>query len=99
MLALRHVYTSCYTLRMAAENPLTSEVLALPVAERAKLVRQLLESLESLPEDDFDLEWQAELRRRVEDVQSGRVQGIPWTAARENIVRELEKRRAARRTR
>ena len=83
---------------MAAENTLASEVLALPVAERAKLVRQLLESLESVPEEDFDLEWQAELRIRVEEVQSGRVQGIPWTTARENIVSELEKRRAARRT-
>lgn len=83
---------------MAAENTLASEVLALPVAERAKLVRQLLESLESVPEEDFDLEWQAELRRRVEEVQSGRVQGIPWTTARENIVSKLEKRRAARRT-
>lgn len=83
---------------MAAENTLASEVLALPVAERAKLVRQLLESLESVPEEDFDLEWQAELRRRVEDVQSGRVQGLPWTTVRENIVSELEKRRAARRT-
>ena len=83
---------------MAAENTLTSEVLALPVAELAKLVRQLLESLESVPEEDFDVEWQAELRRRVEELQSGRVQGIPWTTVRENIVRELEKRRAARRT-
>ena len=83
---------------MAAENTLTSEVLALPTAERAKLVRQLLESLESVPEEDFDLEWQAELRRRAEEVQSGKVEGVPWSTARENILSELEKRRAARRT-
>ncbi len=83
---------------MAAVNTLASEVLALPAAERAKLVRQLLDSLESVPEEDFDLEWQAELRRRVEEVQNGKVEGIPWTTARENILNELEKRRAARRT-
>jgi putative addiction module component (TIGR02574 family) len=83
---------------MAAENSLASEVLALPTAERAKLVRRLLESLESLPEEDFDLEWQAELRKRAADVRSGQVTGISWSDARENILSELEKRRAARRT-
>ncbi len=83
---------------MGAEKNLTSKVLDLPVAERAKLVHQLLESLESVPEETFDDEWQAELRKRVEDVRSGRVETIPWAKVRQNVLNELEKRRAARRT-
>jgi putative addiction module component (TIGR02574 family) len=83
---------------MSAAERLLPEVLALPVAERAKLVHQLLESLESVPEGDLDALWVAELERRATDVASGAVQPVPWQTARENIVSELQKRRAARHT-
>ena len=83
---------------MSAAERLLSEVLALPVPERAKFAHRLLESLESVPDDDLDAAWLSELAKRSNDVQSGAVTPIPWESARANIVSELEKRRAARHT-
>lgn len=83
---------------MSAAERLLSEVLALPVPERAKLAHRLLESLEAVPDDDIDAVWLAELEKRVQDVQTGTVTPIPWETARGNIVSELRKRRAARTT-
>lgn len=81
---------------MSAAERLLSEVLALPVAERAKLAHHLLESLEPAADDELDAVWLAELQKRAEDVRSGAVEPIPWQAARDNIMTELRKRRAAR---
>ena len=83
---------------MSAAERLLSEVLALPVPERAKFAHRLLESLEAVPDDDIDAAWLAELEKRAEDVQAGAVTPIPWETARNNIISELRKRRAARLT-
>ena len=81
---------------MSAAERLLSEILALPVAERAKVAHRLLESLEDVPDDDLDAAWIAELEKRAHDVASGAVKPIPWETARGNIMDELRKRRAAR---
>ena len=83
---------------MSAAERFLPDVLALPVPERAKLVHRLLESLESVPEGDLDAVWAAELERRAIDVASGVVAPVSWSAARANILDELEERRAARNT-
>ena len=55
---------------------LMETALHLPHAERALLAERLLESLDS---DDFALspEWQAEIARRVADIESGKAKLIP----------------------
>jgi putative addiction module component (TIGR02574 family) len=83
---------------MSSAERLLSEVLALPIPERAKLVHRLLESLESIPDDDLDQAWLTELEKRARDVRTGAVTPIPWETARGNIANELRKRRAARLT-
>jgi len=83
---------------MSAAERLLSEVLALPIAERAKLAHHLLESLESAADDQLDAVWLEELQKRAHDVSSGAVELIPWQTARDNIMTELKKRRAARHT-
>ncbi len=82
---------------------LLSEVLALPVAERARFAQRLFESLEPSFESegenlDFEAAWQNELAKRAEEINSGAVAAVPWDAARGNIRNELEKRRAGRST-
>ena len=39
------------------------------------------------PDDGFasDEEWEAELKRRIDDARSGKVKGIPWEEARKMI--------------
>lgn len=88
----------CYPKHMSAAERLLSEVLSLPESERAKIVHELLGSLEAAPEDDIDAAWAAEIERRVEEVRTGAVQSVPWEQAHANILDELEKRRAARST-
>lgn len=83
---------------MSAAERLLSEVLALPVPERAQLAHRLLESLEAVPDDEVDAAWIAELEKRAHDVQTGAVTPIPRDTARQDIMTELRKRRAARRS-
>lgn len=64
---------------------LLDAALQLPMAERGQLAARLIESLEG--EDDGQVEeaWSSELRRRLEEIDDGRVQMIPWSVARLQI--------------
>jgi putative addiction module component (TIGR02574 family) len=53
-----------------------SEALALPEDERAALAKRLAETLASDTSSDSDQAWVAEINRRLEDIESGRVQTI-----------------------
>ena len=50
---------------------LEKEALELPASERAKLARQLLESLDSLSEAELDALWLEEAQRRAEQLDRG----------------------------
>ena len=49
----------------------------LPSQERAELAHFLLCSLQQEVDTDADATWEAELARRVADIQSGKVVGTP----------------------
>jgi putative addiction module component (TIGR02574 family) len=55
---------------------LADQLLALPVPDRARLAGLLLASLEEVDADAAEA-WDAEIARRVQELESGRVQGIP----------------------
>jgi putative addiction module component (TIGR02574 family) len=76
-------------------DELVAEVLRLPRDERARVAEELLSSLEE-PTDEVAAAWATELERRARDVAEGRVQPVPWDAARAEILKELEDRRAGR---
>ncbi len=80
---------------MSTTEELLAEVLRLPRAERARVVEEVLSSLEE-PADDVAAAWAAELERRSREVAEGRVQTVAWETVRMEIVRELEQRRAGR---
>jgi len=61
-------------MRTAADN-LEQAALALPLAERARLAKALIESLDQDP--DVEAAWEREIRRRVEMVESGEATIIP----------------------
>lgn len=63
---------------------LLDEALQLPPAEREALAGQLFDSLET---DDPNAEaaWQAEIERRIIELDQGQVKPIPWTYARQMI--------------
>lgn len=72
---------------------LTDTLLTLPRKERADLAFRLLESLDRETEDaaeteEMDALWMNEVQRRVEEVESGRVDLIPG----EEVMKEARYR-------
>jgi putative addiction module component (TIGR02574 family) len=67
--------------------------LALSVKERAKLARELLESLHDADEGDVEAAWVDELDRRASEVEAGTAKLVDWEVAREEIAQRLKARR------
>lgn len=61
---------------------LLEKALALPENERAELAGNLISSLDTTLDPDLDAAWQSEVRRRVEEVQSGKVKTVAWDEVR-----------------
>ena len=74
---------------MTEANRVLQAALELAPRERAELVEALAASLDGI---DLGEEWEDEIRRRVEDVDSGRVKPIPG----EIVLDRLEQRLRAR---
>jgi putative addiction module component (TIGR02574 family) len=79
---------------MSTEDIL-AQALRLPRAERARLAEEVLSSLED-PDEQVAAAWARELERRSNDIAEGRVQPVDWETARDQILKELEQRRAGR---
>lgn len=52
------------------------QIESLPVEGRAQIVDALLRTMNQ-PDQDVDAAWVKEAQRRLDDLRSGRVQGIP----------------------
>lgn len=67
--------------------------LALTPKERAKLARELLESLHDVDEGDIEAEWVEEINRRASEVDNGTAKLVDWDVARHEIAERLKTRR------
>jgi len=70
---------------------LRDAVLSLPLEVRARLVEDLLCSLdedEEVAEAEHDAAWGAEIAERLREVADGEVTPVPWSEARRRITRE-----------
>jgi putative addiction module component (TIGR02574 family) len=63
---------------------LLKQALALTPEERADLASTLIDSLDATVEEDAEAAWQEEIRRRVEDLRSGKVTPVPWEEVRDS---------------
>ena len=75
---------------MAQMTPQVSELLekalGLSTQERGLLIDRLIETLDNEPaEEGVEAAWGEEIKRRVDDIRSGRVKTIPG----EQVLREL----------
>ncbi len=74
-------------------NAHTSQILKtaleLPENEREEVAIELLESLSPDGDADYDAAWEAEIQRRIDEMRSGRVQGIPWEEVRKKMRSKL----------
>jgi len=76
---------------MAPEvSDILKKALALPPDARAALAGSLLESLEEHPPDPgVEAAWSEEIKRRVEEIDSGKVQLIPHEEVRRRLMARL----------
>lgn len=59
-------------------SELLQKALALPEHDRGLIIDRLMESLDEGPaEDGVEAAWSEEIKRRVEEIQSGKVEMIP----------------------
>jgi len=70
-----------------AANKLLEQALSLEEKDRASLAGSLILSLERPQEAGVQEAWDTEIQRRVEEMESGKVKGIPWSEVREQLFR------------
>jgi putative addiction module component (TIGR02574 family) len=65
-------------MRMAARfDEIAATAMKLPEHERVRLARELMASVEGEIDADVEALWLAEAERRLEELRSGKVQGVP----------------------
>ena len=64
---------------------LLSQAMELPSLERGRLAAMLIDSLETEVDDDAEQAWSDEIQRRIDDIDTGRVQLIPWSEVRRRM--------------
>jgi putative addiction module component (TIGR02574 family) len=62
---------------MKTTESLIEQALRMGAGQRARLAHVLIQSLEEETDADSDQQWDAEIARRVREIQAGRVRGIP----------------------
>jgi putative addiction module component (TIGR02574 family) len=73
----------------AAER-LLAEALRLSEEDRGDLAEELLDSLGPDPFEGDEAVWEEELRRRLEEVNSGKAEMIPWSEVRRHLMEDLD---------
>jgi putative addiction module component (TIGR02574 family) len=75
-------------------SPTASEVLekalSLEEEDRAAVAGALIESLETGSDPDAEQAWDTVIKRRIEELEAGSVQAVPWSEVRERLFRGFE---------
>lgn len=72
----------------AAKTKLEDKLLSLPCEDRIYLVEKLLKSLNAPSREEIGKAWAEESERRIDELESGKVQAIPG----EQVFKEIRKR-------
>jgi putative addiction module component (TIGR02574 family) len=65
------------------------DALDLPAEARAALIDSLIESLDSTIDDKAEEAWREEIYRRLQQIDAGAIQLIPWEDARRRLQARL----------
>ena len=71
-------------------NELLKKALTLPVEERAELAGSLIESLDETDDQSVKAAWDAEIARRMEDLDSGKAKPVSLEEARRRLSSAVE---------
>ena len=62
------------------------EAHALPAEARAALAASLIDSLDTEVDEGAEAAWQAEIQKRIQEIDSGAVKPLAWSEARRLIL-------------
>jgi putative addiction module component (TIGR02574 family) len=80
-----------YNLAMTENaSDILKKALTLPAAERADLAGSLIESLDEAEDGAVEAAWEAEIVRRMEELDSGKVKPIPLGEVRRRLSSAIE---------
>jgi putative addiction module component (TIGR02574 family) len=66
------------------------QALTLDERDRASVAGALIESLEMEVDPGAAEAWEVEIRRRIDEIESGAVNLVPWSEVRERLFRGFE---------
>jgi putative addiction module component (TIGR02574 family) len=75
-----------------AAEKILADALTLDTRERADVAAKLIASLDGEPDEDVEAAWAAEVERRIDDIEAGRVKLVPWEDVERRVEREILKR-------
>ena len=67
-------------------DALMKDALGLPPEARAALAGALINSLHATVDDDVEAAWDAEIARRLGEIQAGQATLVPWTEVRRRLI-------------
>ena len=71
-------------------NDILKKALSLSENDRAALAGALIESLEGEADPGAEAAWDAEIKRRVAELDAKSVETVPWSQVRERLFRGFE---------
>jgi putative addiction module component (TIGR02574 family) len=71
---------------------LLDSALKLPSEDRARIAAELIASLDGIPEAGVEAAWDAEVERRIEQVDQGKVQLLDWNAVKAEVAQVVKRR-------
>ncbi len=75
---------------MLSKQELIDEVLSLPIEDRAYVIDSLIESMNPI-DTEIDRKWIEVSKRRLNELRTGKVKGIPGNEVFEKIWKRFEK--------
>ena len=66
-------------------DSIIDQALQQPERERARIAERLISSLEQTTDFDVELAWQKEIGKRLEEIDSGAVECVPWEDVRNKL--------------
>lgn len=70
-------------------NEVRSAAMSMSAEDRARLAEELLASLDGPERNEIDAAWAEEIERRIDEMESGKVKGIPA----EEVFRKHQRRK------
>lgn len=69
---------------------LYEDLLQLSEDERARMAVSLIDSLDSVRDSAVEAHWQAEIAKRLSELDNGSVETVPWPDARRMILKDKD---------